>query len=330
MAPRRSPWLCLLGVHPAKWHCVGIRGAARVAERIDVLTRGGSLSVCCCAAKCARSSPRELGNDHRGAVRRPARRSSSACPAAERVGGERTCARGPGERARGTPRRRAASGWRPSAPPAPPTGSRRESSGCRSCGYRRTPPRRLAERAQRLRTSAPTGANTIAASSSCGGVWPSPRPDRPELEREVLRRRRRRARVNAYTSQPSLRATWTRMWAAAPNPYSPSRAALAAHPQRPISDQSRAHQRRGLRVGVAVRDRKAEALVRHCVLGHPASMSRPVNRARRHRFSRPLRQYSHSPQVQPSHGTPTRRPPIRARCRAHDVATIWWPRTRGG
>ena len=33
-----------------------------------------------------------------------------------------------------------------------------------------------------------------------------------------------------------------------------------------------------------------------------------MKRARTHRFSRPERQYAHSPQVQPSHGTPTRRP----------------------
>ena len=37
-------------------------------------------------------------------------------------------------------------------------------------------------------------------------------------------------------------------------------------------------------------------------------MSRPVNRARGHRFSRCERQYSHAPHVQPSHGTPTRSP----------------------
>ena len=35
-------------------------------------------------------------------------------------------------------------------------------------------------------------------------------------------------------------------------------------------------------------------------------MSRPVKRARTQRFSRPLAQKAHSPQVQPSHGTPTR------------------------
>ena len=31
-----------------------------------------------------------------------------------------------------------------------------------------------------------------------------------------------------------------------------------------------------------------------------------MKRARRHRFSRPERQYAHSPHVHPSHGTPTR------------------------
>ena len=51
-------------------------------------------------------------------------------------------------------------------------------------------------------------------------------------------------------------------------------------------------------------------------------MSRPVKRARTHRFSRPERQYSHSPQVQPSHGTPTRRP-------SSAIPTIWWPSTSG-
>ena len=61
-------------------------------------------------------------------------------------------------------------------------------------------------------------------------------------------------------------------------------------------------------------------------------MSRPVKRACGQRFSRPLRQYPHSPQVQPSHGTPTRRPigGARPRAVASTVPTIWWPRTRGG
>src|SRR4051812_16323708 len=56
----------------------------------------------------------------------------------------------------------------------------------------------------------------------------------------------------------------------------------------------------------------------------PPSMSHPVKRARTQRFSRPLRQYSQTPHVQPSQGTPTRRPP------GSTVATIWWPRMRGG
>jgi hypothetical protein len=56
----------------------------------------------------------------------------------------------------------------------------------------------------------------------------------------------------------------------------------------------------------------------------PPSRSHPVNCADSQRFSRPLRQYAHCPQVNPSHGIPTRRPS------ATLVATIWWPRTRGG
>ena len=38
-------------------------------------------------------------------------------------------------------------------------------------------------------------------------------------------------------------------------------------PQRPVPDQPRAQQRRGLEVGIVVRDREAEALVRHGQLG---------------------------------------------------------------
>ena len=77
--------------------------------------------------------------DHRASIR-PARSRSSACPASPRLNAS-TCVRtGTRARARGTPRRRGASG-------SPPTGSsarprRARSRGCRSCGRRHRPRRR--------------------------------------------------------------------------------------------------------------------------------------------------------------------------------------------
>ena len=55
----------------------------------------------------------------------------------------------------------------------------------------------------------------------------------------------------------------------------------------------------------------------------PPSMSSPVKRAPSQRFSRPERQKEQVPSVQPSQGTPTRRPSSSL------VATIWWPRISG-
>ncbi len=57
------------------------------------------------------------------------------------------------------------------------------------------------------------------------------------------------------------------MWAEAPKPYSPSRCASPAHPQRAIADQAGAEQRRHLLVVIAARQREAVALVCDGVLG---------------------------------------------------------------
>jgi hypothetical protein len=114
------------------------------------------------------------------------------------------------------------------------------------------------------------------------------------------------------------------MCAAAPNPYSPSLSASPhirsdRYPIRPAHSSGAACSS-GKLSGIG-KQKRSSATVYSAI---PPSMSRPVKRAFGHRFSRPLRQYRHSPQVHPSHGTPTRR------SSPTTVAMIWWPRTRGG
>ena len=86
---------------------------------------------------------------------------------------------------------------------APPTGSRRESSECRSCGCRRRPRARPCEPpAAAAGTRPPTGAKMIAASSGSGGVSSDP-PAQPAPRLRAKRLAGRSpGRVKANTSRP--------------------------------------------------------------------------------------------------------------------------------
>ncbi len=77
-------------------------------------------------------------------------------------------------------------------------------------------------------TCSPTGANRSAASSGSGaGPDASPAHSAPSPAASACASTSP-ARVNANTRRPSQTATWHTMWAAAPNPYRPSRSASPA------------------------------------------------------------------------------------------------------
>jgi hypothetical protein len=77
-------------------------------------------------------------------------------------------------------------------------------------------------------TSAPTGAKTIAASSSSGGRSSEPPAHSAPRLRANACPSVSPGFVNANTRRPWLRATWATMWAEAPKPYSPSRSGSPA------------------------------------------------------------------------------------------------------
>src|SRR6266511_374409 len=74
-------------------------------------------------------------------------------------------------------------------------------------------------------TSAPTGANRIAASSDSGGVSPDAPAHSSPSERAKAWASASPPRVNAKTRWPAWRASCATTWPAAPNPYRPSRSA---------------------------------------------------------------------------------------------------------
>ena len=88
------------------------------------------------------------------------------------------------------------------------------------------------------------------------------------------------------------------------------RLGVACEPERAVADQAGAEERRRPVVRVGLRHREAEALVGYRELRIAAVDVVPGEACRSHRFSRPERQYRHSPQVQPSQG---RRPGLPAR-----------------
>ncbi len=164
-------------------------------------------------------------------------------------------------------------------------------------------------------TSAPTGAKMIAASSGSGGGSSEEPAHTAPSSRAKSCASSSPGRVNAYTRRPCQRQIWIEDVRRVPRSRrGRARLRVAAHPQRPVADQPGAQQRRRLLAGVARGDAgSSSARRRPCTRRIPPSMSRPVNSAFGHRFSRPLVQYPHSPSVQPSHGTPTRRPPSASR-----------------
>ncbi len=126
------------------------------------------------------------------------------------------------------------------------------------------------ERAQGKRHERSVGSKHDRAVELCGrrllGVTC---PHRPERARERLRIGVARARERIHLA-PFVRGDLREDMRRRAEPVQPQPSGRAAHAQAAVADQPRAQQRSGLRIGIAVGDRKAEALVGHGVLGHPA------------------------------------------------------------
>ena len=138
------------------------------------------------------------------------------------------------------------------------------------------------------------------------------------------------ARVNANTRRPWWTATWQTMWAARAEAVDAEPLGVAGHHQRAVADQPGAQQRRGLEVGVAVREREAEALVRHGQLGVAAVAVVAGEAGARRRGSRgPIGSSGRRRRSSPATARPRARRAGSARRASTTRATIWCPGTSG-
>ena len=203
----------------------------------------------------ARYDLRQRALPRRGARRAGGGRAPRS-PARARTSRPR-CGRGPAGRARGTPRRRAASGSRPSGSPALPRGARTGTTGCRSCGSRRTPRSALADVAERGRDELAhrreDDHRVELLGRACERVAG---PDRTERAGERLRLlvARAGAREDAATLRGGDLADDVRGGAEAVEPERLD--VLAREPQRAVPDRARRRgaappARRGSRAGSA-------------------------------------------------------------------------------
>ena len=171
-------------------------------------------------------------------------------------------------------------------------------------------------------TNDPTGAKMIAASSGSGGAWSEPpaqcAPHR--LAKSIAGRSE--GLVKAKTVLPSARAICARMRRRA-EAVQADDLRILGFPITAKTDEARTKQRRRLGVAVALGDRQAEALLGDEVLGIAAVEMAPGEARALAEVLLPRLQYSHAPQVQPSHGTPTRSP-VEA-----TVPTTSWPGVMG-
>ena len=174
-------------------------------------------------------------------------------------------------------------------------------------------PARARRRRSATGTRAPSGAKMIAASScSRRRLIRRPGPGGAELAREAPAPRSSPGRVNANTSRPGASARpgrdvvrRRRSRRGRARRASPRTCAARGSRSARRTAAARPGRRRARRA--AAKQKRSSATANSA---KPPSMSRPVKRARAQRFSRPTGSSRTSPQVQPSHGTPTRRPSV--------------------
>ena len=193
------------------------------------------------------------------------------------------------------------------------------------------PPLALARRAAGI--SAPTGAKTIAPSSCSGGARRSDAgPHRAQLARERLRRGV--ALAGEGEDAPALvRARPGEDVGGGAEAVEADPLGLAGQAQRPIADQPGAEQRRRLLVGIAGRQREAEALVGDRQLGVAAVdvVAGEAGAVAEVLAARAAVAALAAGPAQPGHADPVAAAAKRSRPRptSTTVPTIWWPGTSG-
>ena len=151
-----------------------------------------------------------------------------------------------------------------------PQGAVGESRDVCTCGCRRTRPCRRSYRGERQRDERADGReNDRRVQRLRWELLRGARPHGAELARECLCLLVAGAREGVDLA-PLVAADLREDVRRGAKAVQPDALRVAAHAQRAVANQPRAHQRSGLVVGIAGRDRKAVARVGNRVLGHPA------------------------------------------------------------